>query len=218
MVLRLSGGGAPDHDAIMGFAAGGRISQKIIRDPLPVTAYDHTKAERLHVTVINAAYFQAITGLPSPPSPISSKTYIDHKLPWYELYEEHLPTAPFSSSSPLANVKSVAQLLRGGTKHQAECVYCKYSMSSLLLKPCGHGVCDDCSNTTVCPSCHEKIETRERFAATMRMPGAEDHDGVEAGSSDQSIILLRHSKGSRVVSLDLPENAVSKLSGYVRGR
>ena len=117
LLLKLSGGGAPDHDAIMGFAAGGRISQKIIRDPLPVTAYDHTRAKRLHVTVINAAYFQAITGLPSPPSPIRSKTYIEHKLPWYELYEEHLPTAPFSSSSPLADVKSVAQLLRDGAKH-----------------------------------------------------------------------------------------------------
>jgi hypothetical protein len=116
LVLCLTGGGAPDHDATRGFATGGRISQKIIRDALPVTAYDYTRAECLHVTVINAAYFQAITGLPSPPSPISSKTYIEYKLPWYELYEEHLPTAPFSSSSPFADVK---------------CGYCKYSMSSL---------------------------------------------------------------------------------------
>ena len=50
----------------------------------------------------------------------------------------------------------------------------------------------------------------------MQMPGADDHDdGVEAGSLDRSIIVLRHTKGPRVISLDLPENAVSKLGGYV---
>jgi hypothetical protein len=62
----------------------------------------------------------------------------------------------------------------------------------------------------------KKIETRERFAGTMQMPGAEDHDGVEAGSSEQSIIVLHHAKGSWVISPDLPENAMSKLSGYVQ--
>ena len=201
----------------MGFAVGGRISQKIIRDPLPVTAYDHASAEHLHVAVINAAYFQAITGLSSPPSPISPQTYIAQKLPWYNLYDEHIPSVPLSSSSELAGVKSVAQLFPvDNAKHQAECVYCKYNMASLRLKPCGHGVCDDCSTTSLCPSCHETIRTRERFAAAMKMPGAEDDDGVEAESLDKIITILRYAaEGSTVISLGPPKNAVSKLGGYM---
>ena len=64
----------------------------------------------------------------------------------------------------------------------------------------------------------KKIDTRERFAATMQMPGAENQDGVGAGSLDRSIIVLRHAEGSRVISLDLPENAMSKLGGYVQDK
>ncbi|KIJ10349.1 hypothetical protein PAXINDRAFT_49184, partial [Paxillus involutus ATCC 200175] len=37
LVLRLRGGGSMNME--VGFAAGGRISQKINRDPLPITAY-----------------------------------------------------------------------------------------------------------------------------------------------------------------------------------
>ncbi|KIJ10346.1 hypothetical protein PAXINDRAFT_61777, partial [Paxillus involutus ATCC 200175] len=80
LVLRLRGGWYTDMEA--GFAAGGRISQKINRDPLPITAYDHDRVQRFHVSVINAAYFSKITGLPNPPSPITPQTYLELKLPW----------------------------------------------------------------------------------------------------------------------------------------
>jgi hypothetical protein len=39
LVLRSRGGGDPDAmDILAGFGAGGKISQKINRDPLPITA------------------------------------------------------------------------------------------------------------------------------------------------------------------------------------
>jgi hypothetical protein len=59
-----------------GFAAGGKISQKIDRDPLPIEAYDESKGQRFHVSVINAAYFSLVTRLSNPPSPITAQTYL----------------------------------------------------------------------------------------------------------------------------------------------
>ncbi|KAF8837974.1 hypothetical protein BDN67DRAFT_1013451 [Paxillus ammoniavirescens] len=107
--LRTRGGGNADKEA--GFAAGGRISQKINRDPLPTTAYDHDRVQRFHVSVINAAYFPKITGIPKPPSPITPQTYLELKLPWFKLYDEDIPSANnISSPTPLTEVQSIAQV------------------------------------------------------------------------------------------------------------
>jgi hypothetical protein len=119
-----------------GFAAGGRISQKINRDPLPITAYDHDRVQRFHVSVINAAYFSKITGLPNPPSPITPQTYLELKLPWFALYDEHIPSANNTSSpTPLTDVRSIAQIdaaraSTSGGEPQAECGYCAYEMAT----------------------------------------------------------------------------------------
>ncbi|KAF8837342.1 hypothetical protein BDN67DRAFT_207529 [Paxillus ammoniavirescens] len=109
LLLRRRGGGPTVMEA--GFAAGGRISQKINRDPLPITAYDHDRVQRFHVSVINAAYFSKITGLQNPPSPITPQTYLELKLPWFALYDEHIPSANnISSPTPLTDVRSIAQI------------------------------------------------------------------------------------------------------------
>jgi hypothetical protein len=213
LVLRLRGGGdytakPVDFDAMdiqAGFGVGGRISQKINRDPLPVTAYDHSNVEQFHITVINAAYFTAITGLPSLPSPITTSTYLQHGLPWFELYDEHIPTANnTSSATPLAGVRSIAQTdadrkAAGGSNTQAGCEYCAYEMATHRLSPCGHVFCDDCSTTTACPTCEKRFTSRERFAAPMPLPGKEDDDGVEAQSLDERIVKLRAGESSGTV-------------------
>jgi hypothetical protein len=205
-VLRLRGAGDLDAtDIVSGFGAGGKISQKINRDPLPVTAYDHSKVQQFHITIINAAYFSAVTGLPSPPSPISTSTYLQHGLPWFELYDEHIPTANnTSSATPLAGVRSIAQTdadrkAAGGSNTQAGCEYCAYEMATHRLSPCGHVFCDDCSTTTACPTCEKRFTSREQFAAPMPLPGKEDDDGVEASSLDERIVKLRAGESSGTV-------------------
>ncbi|KIJ09960.1 hypothetical protein PAXINDRAFT_86714, partial [Paxillus involutus ATCC 200175] len=50
LVLRLRGGWYTDTEA--GFAAGGRISQKINLDPLPITAYDHDRVQRRQRSIV----------------------------------------------------------------------------------------------------------------------------------------------------------------------
>ena len=219
-MLRLRGGGDLDAmDILAGFGAGGQISQKINRDPLPIAAYDLSKVQQFHVTVINAAYFSGITGLPSPPSPITAKTYIEHGFPWFELYDEHIPTANnTSSATPLAGVRSIAQIdadrkSAGESDTQPECGYCAYEMATQQLSPCGHVFCDDCSTTDACPTCQKRFTSRKRFAAAMPLPGKEDDDGVEALSLDERIVKLRAGERSgTVVSFRLKNHAISPLS------
>ena len=231
LVLHLRGGGrSPDHFQMMaGIAAGGKISQKIIRDPLPVVAYDHSKGQRLHISVINSAYFTSITGLPSPPSPVTPQTYLENNLPWFTLYDEHIPMANNASTpTPLSNVLSVAQLLKKRKQTDAnhastsrspkmqllECGYCSHEMATQRCAPCGHGFCDDCSNTSVCPSCRKPIQSRNRIAAGMRLPGKEEEDGVEALSLDERIVRLRAGeKSGTVLTFRLREHAISPLCG-----
>jgi hypothetical protein len=210
-----------------GIAAGGKISQKVNRDLLPVVAYDHSKGQRLHISVINSAYFTSITGLPSPPSPVTPQTYLENDLPWFRLYDEHIPTANNASTpTPLSNVLSVAQLLKdrkqiGETDANAsrvpeaeslECGYCTHEMATQRCGPCGHAFCDDCSNTNVCPLCHKPIQIRNRIAAAMRLPGEEEGDGVEALSLDERIVKLRAGEHSgTVLTFRLREHAISPL-------
>ena len=210
-----------------GIAAGGKIAQKINRDPLPVVAYDHSKGQRLHISVINSAYFTSITGLPSPPSPVTPQTYLANDLPWFTLYDEHIPAANNASTpTPLSNVLSVAQLHKHrkqtNENHAStsgapevellECGYCTYEMATQRCVPCGHAFCDDCSNTGVCPLCHTPIQIRNRIAAGMRLPGEEEEDGLEALSLDERIVRLRAGGSSgTVLTFRLREHAISPL-------
>jgi hypothetical protein len=223
--LRLRGGHGivpPGADLISGIAAGGNISQKINRDPYPAWAYDASNATHLHLTVINATYFTQVTGLPSPPSPISPQTYLQLKLPWYALYDEQIPVAnnvTVTSSSPLSNVKSIGQMMgsdgaAAGKADTKPCGYCSYQLATLQLSPCGHLFCDDCATTRLCPSCGVLVAHCVQFAASMLVPGREDSDGVEAMSLDERIIQLRDSAGVGMVqSFRLKAHAVAEPSG-----
>ncbi|KAF8546836.1 ubiquitin-domain-containing protein [Imleria badia] len=218
LVHRIRGGYSPNIEA--GFAAGGRVSQKVNRDPLPITAYDQDTVQRLHVSVINAAYFSEVTGLPNPPSPITAQTYLKLGLPWFALYDEKIPLANNASSpTPLTDVQSIAQidaaraLTRQGSR-QAECGYCEYEMATQSMLPCGHEFCDDCSTATACPKCSRRVTGRTRFAAGMPMPGKEDEDGVDALSLDERIVKLQAGAASGTIySFKLRDHAVSGLCG-----
>ncbi|KAF8163723.1 hypothetical protein B0H34DRAFT_795393 [Crassisporium funariophilum] len=218
LILRLRGGG--DVTMLGGLAVGGRISQKINRDPLPPSAYNMDKVSRLHVTIINAANFTSLTGLPCTPSPVNTKTYIDSGLPWFELYDEHIPTANnTSTSTALSIVQSLAQMLRISsppitTSLAQDCGFCTYEMATINFQPCGHAVCDDCSNATRCPSCQKPVSNRIRFAAPMAALGAEDDVGVEAGTLNERIVKLKnYASRGKVITFKLKKDTVCPLTG-----
>ncbi|KAI0132420.1 hypothetical protein BJ170DRAFT_592377 [Xylariales sp. AK1849] len=88
----------------MNTGAGGRIKQTIVK-------HNHTgdvktsNSVLFNVQLLNTLAFARITGKPAPETPISAKTYSDHALPFYNLYEE-----PSVVQGDFSSVKSLAKL------------------------------------------------------------------------------------------------------------
>ena len=94
--------------APMGLAAGGRMEQSIYPDPHGVDTWDAASVRTVQVHVVNSAMYRFITGEAPPASPVSARTYTEHGLPWFRLYDEHLGDLP--ASRTLAGVKSIGEL------------------------------------------------------------------------------------------------------------
>lgn len=89
----------------MGLAAGGQMKQKIYPDPHGIDTWDRENSHRLFVHIVNSEMWREITGEAPPPSPITAKTYAQRRLPWFDLYDEHVETD--GASATLQGVKSV---------------------------------------------------------------------------------------------------------------
>ncbi|MCB9601730.1 MAG: hypothetical protein R3B99_18280 [Polyangiales bacterium] len=92
----------------MGLAAGGQMKQKIYPDPHGLETWDLDAASRVFVHIVSSDQWRDITGEAPPPSPVSAKTYAQHGLPWFDLYDEHAPTV--APTSTLSGVKSIATI------------------------------------------------------------------------------------------------------------
>jgi hypothetical protein len=93
----------------MGFVPGGRIAQKILKDPHGLDAWDDEHFDTLIVHVLNSAQHEAVTGRPAPASIVSARTYTEHGFPWFRHYEEDAPDVP--PSETLAALSSLAQIV-----------------------------------------------------------------------------------------------------------
>ena len=100
--------GAVSSGAEMGLGAGGLIDQKLYPDPFGADCWDSASTGRIYVHIVNSRMYAEITGRQAPESPISAKTYAEHGLPWFALYDEHL--GDVEASGTLAGVRSVKQL------------------------------------------------------------------------------------------------------------
>jgi hypothetical protein len=96
----------------MGLGAGGRMKQKIYPDPLGVDAWDEGERGHLFVHMVNSEQYEELTGEAPPPTPIDARTYTEHGLPWFDLYDEAAADLPAPDS--LAGVKSVGELEAAG--------------------------------------------------------------------------------------------------------
>lgn len=94
--------------AEMGLAPGGRMKQQIYSDPFGIDEWNHGDSSRCFVHIANSMVWESITGRKPPTVPPTAKQYTSAGLPWFDLYDETVPS--LQGSEQLANMKSVAQL------------------------------------------------------------------------------------------------------------
>jgi hypothetical protein len=98
---------SPNRTSEIGVGAGGAMRQKLYPDPHGVEVWDQATFGRAVIYLVDALSLQAITGLEPPSTPIDAKTYTDHGLPWFDLYDEDRATLP--AAPALQDVESVAE-------------------------------------------------------------------------------------------------------------
>ncbi|HWB06467.1 MAG TPA: hypothetical protein VG796_25810 [Verrucomicrobiales bacterium] len=91
----------------MGLGAGGKMKQKIYRDPHGVEVWDPREFADVTIHLLNSAQFREVTGLEPPGTPVDAAAYAEAGLPWFDLYDEHL--AALDPAAVLANAKTIAQ-------------------------------------------------------------------------------------------------------------
>jgi hypothetical protein len=72
----------------MGIAAGGSIKQQIIEDTYGAESWDEALFGDVVLHLVNSEVYQRITGLPTPPCPITADSYQRYNIPWYSDYDE----------------------------------------------------------------------------------------------------------------------------------
>lgn len=89
LVLGLRGGGNPE----LAFAAGGLISQTIVKDNVEPTKWEPDCGTIFNVQVVNSDLFKEITGSDPPSTPITAAAYASHGFPYYKIYDEKTEAA-----------------------------------------------------------------------------------------------------------------------------
>ena len=92
----------------MGLGAGGKMKQKIYPDPHGIDTWDAGNYGRIYIHIVNSLMFREITGSEPPPTPVSAKTYSQHKLPWFDLYDEKM--GDIAAPDALQKVKSIKEM------------------------------------------------------------------------------------------------------------
>jgi hypothetical protein len=92
----------------MGLGAGGKMKQKIYRDPHEINTWDENNYGRVYVHIVNSMMYREITGKEPPVTPITAKTYAHYGFPWFDLYDETMSDRP--ASKILGQVKTVKEM------------------------------------------------------------------------------------------------------------
>jgi hypothetical protein len=149
----------------MAVAAGGLIKQEIFRDPdqPPYSRWDVASKRMFNIQILNSVAFKSITGLQTPPTPISVQTYKQQGIPFFQYYEEKAMREEVTTIRD--KVQSVGMIDEGlaakGVIRPAEyvdpataatgCTGClslrKRHIANLcdrIVRPCNHAVCSIC--------------------------------------------------------------------------
>ena len=89
----------------MGYAPGGRMRQKILKDPFDLYDWELDEKSRCFVHIANSLVWKAITGEAPPTVPFTGKEYTQHDLPWFKYYSDN--SSALKGSSRLSKLKSI---------------------------------------------------------------------------------------------------------------
>lgn len=92
--------------SMMGLAAGGRIAQRIEKDPYGPEHWDTTVSATLFVHMVNAEQWAALTGRPMPHKPLTAADYTRYGGKWFDYYAE----TDIPATSAFAKVQSLGQI------------------------------------------------------------------------------------------------------------
>ncbi|KIV87468.1 hypothetical protein PV11_03011 [Exophiala sideris] len=107
----LIGGGPGPSPEEIGLAAGGSIKQAIVPDEFPAANWHKSATIVFNAQLLDAASFEAVTGVPAPETPITMETYANLGLPFFKLHEEQSDV-----HGSFEQVKSVGEI--EGTQEQ----------------------------------------------------------------------------------------------------
>ena len=102
----------------MGLAAGGAMEQEIYPDEYGADVWDQERSGRVFVHIANSMAWREITGEEPPPTPVSARSYTEHRFPWFSLYDEG--RGDLTPAESLKHVKSVKEMdqKKGFTRQQ----------------------------------------------------------------------------------------------------
>ncbi|WP_395753714.1 hypothetical protein [Prosthecobacter sp.] len=101
-------GGLACAGAGMGLGAGGRMRQKIYKDPYKAEDWDMGASSRCFVHLCNAMLWRELTGENPPQPPVTAREYEKAGLPWFDYYAADLKA--LNGSKKLAGVQSVGAI------------------------------------------------------------------------------------------------------------
>lgn len=111
MVLTLGGGGVcpqpkdKKQSEEMTMAPAGLIKQTIVKDPLLAKDWAQDNTIIFNIQLLTASVFEALLGMPAPPTSVTPAMYKKLGFPFFKMYEEKS-----GIKGNFKNIKSVAEL------------------------------------------------------------------------------------------------------------
>ncbi|KAJ3533245.1 hypothetical protein NMY22_g7417 [Coprinellus aureogranulatus] len=226
-------GGRVDSPSL-GVAAGGRIKQNIYRDKDPVRVYNELLGRRVHVHIVTPEFWEDLTGVLPPITPITRGLYKSQGIPWFKLFDDYVDSIS-ETSQALASVLSVSELDKHHSRHDVKaidpvvnpdapprCFQHALATSSCVLRPCGHAVCSLCLGQALlcgskcsCGSAISKFVGMQQPLPQVKIDASEnsaDDDGMRHWNVQEIEQLSAHAvQHGKVVVIHRPEDNVAPL-------
>lgn len=205
----------------MGIAAGARIRQHIFADRFPTIRWSSSRSTLLSIQILNSVAFEALTGMLTPPTPITPDMYKSQGFPFYSAWGEGAKT---DGADNLYNLKSVGDIdasspIRYGSNVtqglKIACTSCGKNLCDSILRPCNHSFCSTCINSymtfggvIVCKLCRTRATKLLGFSAPMALPGQDIVDLSQ--STVLTVAPFRGSSGFQPVQDDKPRTGINQ--------